>query len=404
MRNTHFLGGLSTIVLLLVLLFAPAHAQDQPPLPYTSLEEFQAALDAAISSGAIDPFWQTLVDAGQMPLIFEDTAVFLYRGTGAQVEWRGDFSNWESNPIYWGERQGSSDLWMMSHTFAMDTRLDYKIVVGETEWLLDPLNPYQQLGGYGPNSELRMPDSRYPEATIPRDTIAHGELSADQTIDSSYLGYKVNYRVYLPAGYEELDSLPVMYVADGQDFAHDEMGSMVIVLDNLIADGAIQPIIAVFVDPREVGNPDHNRRQTQFLGNAAYAGFLAEELVTAIDTAYKTDPSADARGVLGISFGAVNSTFMAITYPDVFHDIAILSPAFWPVPWMIDSFGTMERLPIKVFLSMGVIGDDVYNARRLRDNLESKGYPLLYVEVNDGHSWGNWRGLLDEVLIYFYGV
>jgi enterochelin esterase-like enzyme len=35
--------------------------------------------------------------------------------------------------------------------------------------------------------------------------------------------------------------------------------------------------------------------------------------------------------------------------------------------------------------------------------LEAKGYPLQYKEVNEGHSWGNWRALIDEPLIWFFG-
>ena len=40
----------------------------------------------------------------------------------------------------------------------------------------------------------------------------------------------------------------------------------------------------------------------------------------------------------------------------------------------------------------------------LRDVLETKGYPLMYIEVNQGHSWGNWRGLLKQPLTYFFGT
>jgi hypothetical protein len=27
---------------------------------------------------------------------------------------------------------------------------------------------------------------------------------------------------------------------------------------------------------------------------------------------------------------------------------------------------------------------------------------MMYIETNDQHSWGNWRALLDEMLIYFF--
>jgi enterochelin esterase family protein len=34
--------------------------------------------------------------------------------------------------------------------------------------------------------------------------------------------------------------------------------------------------------------------------------------------------------------------------------------------------------------------------------LEDKNYPLMYVEVPEGHSWGQWRSQLDDLLIYFF--
>jgi hypothetical protein len=40
----------------------------------------------------------------------------------------------------------------------------------------------------------------------------------------------------------------------------------------------------------------------------------------------------------------------------------------------------------------------------MRALFEAKGYPLQYIEVNEGHSWGNWRGLLAEPLMYFWGI
>ncbi len=43
-----------------------------------------------------------------------------------------------------------------------------------------------------------------------------GNLSANQRIESSALGYALQYRVYTPAGAENLKNLPVLYVTDGQ--------------------------------------------------------------------------------------------------------------------------------------------------------------------------------------------
>lgn len=53
-------------------------------------------------------------------------------------------------------------------------------------------------------------------------------------------------------------------------------------------------------------------------------------------------------------------------------------------------------------MSTGTIFDTQERARAMRDILTTKGYPLRYVEVNQGHSWGNWRELMDEPLLFFF--
>ena len=64
----------------------------------------------------------------------------------------------------------------------------------------------------------------------------------------------------------------------------------------------------------------------------------------------------------------------------------------------------LDPLSLNIFMSQGSIWDDIENTRRLRDIFVSKGYPLLFIETPEGHSWGNWRALLDDMLIYFFGT
>ena len=393
-------------LLLLIALWLPLsnlHAQENA-LPYATFDEFKSALDEAVTSGNIDPFWETIVASGQMPLIWDDICVFLYRGTGNKVEWRGDFSGWESNDETLGTKQGDTDLWMLVRQFPPTARLDYKIVVNGSQWLLDELNPYQQVGGFGPNSELRMPEYVYPADTISRDDIEKGTLGEQVVMTSTNLAYDVAYRVYVPANYANLDALPVIYVTDGHEYANDQMGSMVTVLDNLMADGRIQPAMAVFVDPRNPDSPTTNRRESQYVTNDDFGAFLTEELVPMIDTTYKTDPRPEARAILGTSLGGLNSAYMGLTHADVFGLVAIQSPALWVETSVIDAYEMLDPLSLNIFMSQGSIWDDIENTRRLRDIFVSKGYPLLFIETPEGHSWGNWRALLDDMLIYFFGT
>lgn len=395
------------IILAMTALALPStatRAQDGPA-PFADIDDFNAALEAARTSGEVEPFWERVLAHQAMPLIFGDTAVFFYRGEAESVEWRGDFSGWDTLPAYVGSPLAASDIWLMQATFPLDARLDYKIVTDGSNWLLDDLNPLQQLGGYGPNNYFAMPDYVIPAETIARDDIEHGTLSEPQFIESAALGYTVAYQVYTPAPYETMSSLlPSIYVTDGHEYANPDMGAMVNVLDNLIADGQIRPVVAIFVDPREPDRPSNNRRQDQYVANRDFGRFLAEELVPTIQADYHTMPNPQSTAILGTSLGGINSAFMGLQYAHVFGLIGIHSPAFWAAPDVVLAYQARFPLPLRVFMSTGTIYDTADEARQLRDILEERGYDLRYVEVNEGHSWGNWRALMDEPLIYFFGL
>jgi enterochelin esterase-like enzyme len=57
---------------------------------------------------------------------------------------------------------------------------------------------------------------------------------------------------------------------------------------------------------------------------------------------------------------------------------------------------------VKIFLTTGVINDAQDGARKMRDILEKNTCAYQYSETNQGHSWGNWRDTLDDILIYFF--
>ncbi len=379
---------------------------------FTSISDFISHLDslANISNSqtrdsSITNFWNSLRAEERIPFVLGDSVVFLYKGNASRVSWAGDFNGW--NPgvnAYQGKKVGLSNIWLCLAGFPRDARLDYKIVLNGSNWILDPENPHQQWSGFGPNSELRMPDWVYPEETVKRHWIQHGDFSQNQNIYSVQLGYSVNYRVYVPAGYDSLSNLPVIYVTDGHEYADDRLGSMIIVLDNLIADGKIQPILAVFIDPRNPGNQSQNRRASEYTMNEKFASFVTDELVPAIDSNYKTNSNADARAILGTSLGGINSAYFGAIRNDKFRLIAIQSPAFKYKPQIYSLYQNSAKMPLKIFMSTGVIYDTEEAARQMKSILESKGYSLKYIEVNEGHSWGNWRALLDEMLIYFFPV
>lgn len=226
------------------------------------------------------------------------------------------------------------------------------------------------------------------------------KITENQIIQSSSLKYELYYQVYTPANYDQLEKMPSVYLLDGPWFK--EEGNLPRLLDRLIDQKKIKPLIAVFVDSRNPRNPKINRRNDEFLGNEAYIRFLRDELIPKIDSSYKTSTSPDDRALIGISFGAVAAAFGGIKAPDSFHLIGCLSPATHPFPEIYDAYQNNEKLPLKFFLSTGTKNDKLEETQRLRAILKEKSYDYIYRESSEGHTWKNWKPMSDDWLIYFF--
>jgi len=386
--------------MLALLAGCVTHAPD--PIPeFTSFDTFIDALETAASGtrAGTDAFWNALVTGRQIPFALGDQVAFLYRGRAGPVSWVGDFNDWQQGAALAGRQLGQSGIWLARATFPTNARLEYRIIIDGGDAVLDPANPVQQWGGFGPNSVLAMPDYVFPVEVIPRTEVTAGKLSSPVAFPSKRLGYPVNYQVYMPAGYAGLADLPSIYITDAHEYGDSRMGSLPTVLDNLIADRAIEPALAVFIDPRDP-QTGRNRRQEELLGNPQYAAFVAEELVPFIDSTYRTKPSADRRAILGSSYGGVFAAYCGLMHPEVFHLVAMQSPAFVDDS-IYAGYRSAERLPLTIFLSTGYPWD--FDARPMKAILEDKHYPLKYVEVPEGHSWGQWRSQLDDLLRFFFG-
>lgn len=391
----------------LLMMVGVVFAQDDH---LATIESFSAYLDQIASAPAeeanemVTDLWEQLIEAESIPFIRGGDVVFLYFGEANSVEWRGDFTNWSNDARFMGERIGETDLWVVYAQFPTTARLDYKIVLNGNNWILDPNNPYQQLGGFGANSELRMGDYVASPFIVRDEDTPKGRVRGPYRLQSEALGYAVNYSVYLPVGYADLEALPTIYVLDGQEYAHDDMGSMVIVLDNLIAQNLISPVMAVFIDPRHVDNVNDNLRQDQYIENPAFAQFVAGELVFNIDRVFKTSQSASDRAILGTSLGGLASAYISINYPDVFNKVAIQSPAFWVSESLYGLYHDSEGLALSFIITNGLPEWDADDIPNFTSILDEKTYPYTTIEVPEGHSWGNWRGLVDDILIHFWGL
>jgi enterochelin esterase-like enzyme len=390
--------------LLLASFFAissPLFSQD-----YSAFTSTLKTLESG-DSIAIETTWAQLKTAQKVPLIMHDSVAFLFKGKANQVSWMGDFNAWgyDKNFKVTGKRIGH-DIWVLKCAFPQDARLDYKILLNGSEWILDPINPYQQwsgVGGGSPNSELRMPKWKDEEVTsLP--AAASGKITDDLLFYSNALGYQVMYKIYTPAGYENMTNLPIMYVTDGYEYLHPKMGNMSIVLDNLIARKKIKPIVAVFVDHREPVNRSNNRRMKEMSLNADYLKFFTDELVPHVEQNLKVSKTPTERGIMGTSLGGLNAAYFAFSRPDVFGLSGIQSPSFYTQPKIYQICDSPESPKIRVSMTSGIINDASSGTRKMKTILENNACVYSYKEVNEGHSWGNFRNLIDDILIDFFAI
>ena len=112
---------------------------------------------------AIDSFMTYARSVG-IPFIEGEKANFIYRGSGTSVAIAGDFNGWSSTNAKMINMSGTN-FFFRTETFELNARLDYKLVVNNSTWILDPENPNRVSGGYAPNSELAMPEYIQPEKT-----------------------------------------------------------------------------------------------------------------------------------------------------------------------------------------------------------------------------------------------
>jgi enterochelin esterase family protein len=185
-----------------------------------------------------------------------------------------------------------------------------------------------------------------------------------------------------------------IFVQDGGEYIN--LGSMVNVLDNLIAHGEIPPVVAVFIDPVE--------RNSEYWLSATYERMITDELLPFIRDRYDVARDPAKTAIMGASLGGEISVMIALDHPEIFGKCGCQSGVVGlDGGRLVRAVKAEPRKAVDFYLDCGRFGDAIDENRLMREALLEKGYVLKYQEVNEGHSWGNWRAHLDDMLVSFWG-
>ena len=207
----------------------------------------------------------------------------------------------------------------------------------------------------------------------------------------------------------------MIYLQDGYDYV--EFAATPYVLNRLIEENKIEPLIAVFVTPPNRFEPKFPNRMTEYGMNDDYVKFFVHELVSFIDKNYSTKNSKDARLVAGASYGGLISFYIGFSHPEIFGKAYSQSGYHsFEKNRMINLVKESAVKDFSIYLDVGtyekIVGanllpegerDFLQGNRNMNKALQEKGYDFIYREYPEGHTWGNWRRYLIDALIYFFG-
>jgi enterochelin esterase family protein len=166
--------------------------------------------------------------------------------------------------------------------------------------------------------------------------VPHGDLRL-VTLHSKALGTDRQMFVYTPPGYSDASApLPVLYLYHGFGDTVEswtKQGRAPQILDNLLAEGRIQPMIVVIPDtetdiPEAIPEdfPASERRRTFYPVNAkAVDRELIEDLIPYMQAHYRVRNEADARAIAGLSQGGYQALVSGLSHLDTFAWIATFS-------------------------------------------------------------------------------
>jgi enterochelin esterase family protein len=163
-------------------------------------------------------------------------------------------------------------------------------------------------------------------------SVPHGTVET-HAYKSKSLGTERKVVVYTPPDYEKTSlRYPVLYLlhgAGGNETTWTERGRAHVILDNLIAEGKLKPLVVVmpfgYAFQRAAGaRGDGAENKTQREG---FTRDLIEDVIPLIDARFRVVADRDHRAIAGLSLGGAQSLAIGLSRTDLFSRIAGFSSA-----------------------------------------------------------------------------
>mgnify|MGYP005814551949 FL=1 len=181
--------------------------------------------------------------------------------------------------------------------------------------------------------------------------VGQGKVLEDQSIKSAILDKKIDYSVYLPAGYDESKrSYSVIYLLHG--YGGDEnvwvqYGLIDHFMDSAIEKGEIPPSIIIMPDGGQ------HFYINDFKGNSKFEDMFFQEFIPMVEQEYRIKNSKEQRAVVGNSMGGYGAFLYGVKHHDMFGTCVPLSAA------IISLDDPMTQNPMWKGMAKNIYGMDI---------------------------------------------
>ena len=242
--------------------------------------------------------------------------------------------------------------------------------------------------------------------------VPHGEVH-ERWYTSKTLDLTRRVFIYTPPNYDKgSGKYPVLYLLHGagsDESAWTESGRANVILDNLMADGKLKPLVVVMpygyayppVSPKSLGEDAMKRQRSGFERD------LIDDVVPFVQANYRVYADRDHRAIAGLSLGGGQALGTGLSHTDVFSRVAGFSAALGAVTQpeaggldfkllVANSKKVNEQLKL-LWVGCGT-DDTLYKSNEaFAEMLKTSGVKLTWRSTEGAHTWLVWRRYLNEV-------
>jgi enterochelin esterase family protein len=236
--------------------------------------------------------------------------------------------------------------------------------------------------------------------------VPHGVVHHYTYNTATVLGLANNqsdYYVYTPPNYDPKakKAYPVLYLLHGwSDDASGwtSVGQAHLILDNLLAQGKIKPMVVVM--PLGYGDMsfvhDHgvwNQPSTIDHNVSLYQKALLTEVLPQVESAYNVSRKREGRAIAGLSMGGLESLTIGLTHTDLFAYVGGFSSALHAID-ADKQFSTLDPKTANLkllWIACGVDDQLMAPNRTFITWLKNKNMPVTPIETPGRHTWSVWR-------------